>query len=322
MKVVKIVLIILVILVLLVGVGPFLVPVPALENTVSAESLADEDSLFVEVNGLKVHYKKMGQGQPVMILLHGFGASTFSWRDVMEPLAANGTVIAYDRPAFGLTERPMLWDWSGDSPYSAASQVDLLIGLMDNLEIQQAILIGNSAGGSVAVQTALEHPKRVQALVLVDAAIYGSGTISPWMIPFIQTPQMDHLGPLMARQIQKWGEEFLNRAWHDPSKISAEVREGYRKPLKITHWDRALWQITRAYQPSDLQNRLKDLNLPVFVITGDDDRIVPTDSSLRLAKEIPNAALNVIPSCGHVPQEEAPQEFLAAVLPWISTLWK
>ena len=123
-------------------VGPFLIPVPPLENTVTAESLADEDSQFIEVNGLNVHYKTYGTGEPVFILLHGFGASLFSWHEVTAPLAEYGTVIAYDRPAFGLTERPL--EWEGESPYSQDAQVELVIGLMDALGIEKATLVGNS----------------------------------------------------------------------------------------------------------------------------------------------------------------------------------
>ena len=69
--------------------------------------MADPDSRFIELNGLNVHYKQAGSGEPLIVLLHGFSASTFSWREVMQPLAAFGTVVAYDRPGFGLTERPL-----------------------------------------------------------------------------------------------------------------------------------------------------------------------------------------------------------------------
>ena len=92
----------------------------------------------------------MGQGEPVLILLHGFGASEFSWREVMEPLSTYGRVIAYDRPAFGLTERPMEGNWTGTNPYSVQGNVELLDGLMDELGVDKAILVGNSAGGGVA----------------------------------------------------------------------------------------------------------------------------------------------------------------------------
>jgi len=86
--------------------------------TLPIEQLADPDSLFVDVDGLEVHYKVAGQGEPTVVLLHGFAASVFSWRKVMEPLSEVGMVVAFDRPAFGLTERPMPGEWGEENPYS------------------------------------------------------------------------------------------------------------------------------------------------------------------------------------------------------------
>lgn len=292
-------------------IGPFLVPVPSLENTVPAESLADEDSKFIEVNGVNIHYKTYGEGEPVFILLHGFGASLFSWREVTEPLAEFGTVIAYDRPAFGLTERPM--EWEGESPYSQDSQVELVIGLMDALGVEKATLVGNSAGGTVSMLTALKYPERVTSLILVDPAVYAGGGAPAWIRPLLGTPQFNHIGPLFARQLQAQGTEFLKTAWHDPSKITPEIFEGYQKPLQVENWDKALWELTVSSRESGLAERTSEFDLPILVITGDDDRIVPTEQSLRLAEELPNAELAVIPQCGHVPHEECPDVFMQAV---------
>ena len=292
-------------------IGPFFIPVPPLENTVPAESLADEDSQFIEVNGLNVHYKTYGTGEPVFILLHGFGASLFSWHEVTTPLAEYGTVIAYDRAAFGLTERPL--EWEGESPYSQDSQVELVIGLMDALGIEKATLVGNSAGGTVSMLTALKYPERIESLILVDPAVYAGGGAPAWIRPLLGTPQMRHVGPLIARQIQAQGVEFIKTAWHDPSKIPQATVDGYQKPLQVEDWDKALWELTLSSRESGLAERVNEFNLPILVITGDDDRIVPTEQSLRLAAEIPNADLVVIPQCGHLPHEECPDEFMQAV---------
>ena len=300
-------------------IGPFLVPIPPLEDTVPAEQLADPDGRFVEVNGLKVHYKMTGAGEPTMLLLHGFGASVFSWREVMEPLGEWGSVIAFDRPAFGLTERPLSWEDSAN-PYTPENQVALLLGLMDTLGVDEAILVGNSAGGTVAANAALTHPERFDALVFVDAAIYQGGGAPSWIRPLLRTPQVDRLGPLLARQIQTRGDAFLNSAWHDPDKITPEIRSGYRKPLRAEHWDRALWELTKASGQSGLSARVDELSMPVLVITGDDDRIVPTEQSVRLAQELPQAELVVIPNCGHVPHEECPEPFLSAVEAFLRNL--
>lgn len=167
-------------LLLILLVGPFLIPVPPSEGTVPPEELAEPDSRFVEINGLQVHYKIVGPSQPTaearaLVLLHGFAASAFSWREAVEPLSDLGTVIAFDRPAFGLTGRPLPGDWTGENPYSPETRPDLTVSLMDKLGVEKAVLVGHSAGGTVAVHTALRHPDRVEALVLVAPAVYDGG---------------------------------------------------------------------------------------------------------------------------------------------------
>lgn len=305
---------------LLAAVVPFLIPVPALENTRPVAELADEESRFIEVDGITVHYKEFGEGDRTIILLHGFGASTFSWREVTGPLSQSFRVITYDRPAFGLTERPMPGDWTGRSPYSTASQAQMIIDMMDQLGVNQAVLVGNSAGGTVATTAALAYPERVSALVLVDAAVYTSGGVPSWLNPLLSLPQVDHLGPLLVRSIARKGDDFLRSAWHDPALLSEAVYAGYHLPLQAENWDRGLWELTKTYQANDLPVQLKNLTMPVLVITGDDDRIIPTADSLRLAQEIPGAQLAVMPACGHVPQEECPQDFLDAVIPFLASL--
>jgi len=102
-------------------------------------------------------------------------------------------------------------------------------------------------------------------------------------------------------------------AWHDPSRIDPEVYEGYRRPLRANNWDKALYEFTIAGNPVNYSNRLANLTMPVFVVTGDDDRIVPTEQSIELSKEIPGAQLAVLKDCGHVPQEECPDKFMTSI---------
>lgn len=290
---------------------PLIIPIPPLPNLVPAEQLADADSRFIEVEGLNVHYKTYGSGPTTLILLHGFGSSLFSWREVAEALGQEFRVIAFDRPAFGLTERPL--EWSGENPYSPEFQTKLVIGLMDALEVQQAALVGNSAGGAIAMLTALRYPERIQALILVDPAVYHGGGSPDAVRWLLQTPQVKRIGPLIARRIQTWGDDLARSSWHDPSKITPEIWDGYHLPLQVQDWDQALWNLTAASRDMNLDERLAEFQLPVLVITGDDDRIVPTEESIRLESALPNAALAVIPNCGHVPHEECPQDFLSAV---------
>jgi pimeloyl-ACP methyl ester carboxylesterase len=294
-------------------VGPFLIPIPPLENTVPPEELAEQDSRFVTIDDVKVHYKTAGIGNQALILLHGFGASTFTWHKVIAPLAQDYTVVAYDRTGFGYTSRPMPGDWSGTSPYSPLSQVEQLIALMDTLGIEDAVLVGNSAGGITAVLTAVYHPERVKALILVSAAIFQGGP-PRWLNPVLRIPQVKRLGFLVIRYYYTHFFDYPHkRAWHDPSKRTPEILEGYRKPLQCRNWDRALWEYVFAYESLNLGDRLDEIEIPVLIISGDDDRIVPQGGSERIADQIAHAELVIIPDTGHLPQEENSELFLDVV---------
>lgn len=288
--------------------------------TLPTEQLADPDSLFIDVDGLLVHYKIEGQDGRTLVLLHGFAASVFSWRKVMDPLSEAGMVVAFDRPGFGLTERPMPGEWEGESPYGPEAQADLTVALLDELGIDRAVLVGHSAGGTIALLTALRHPERVEALVLEDAAVYENTGTPGWMGPFLRMPPVGRLGPLLVRSLTLWGEAAIRTAWSDPDKITVELISGYKKPLQAENWDRALWELVLASHPLGLEERLDEVSVPALVITGERDRIVPTRNSERLAAELPAAELVVMPGCGHVPHEECPAEFLVAVTDFLATL--
>jgi len=186
--------------------------------------------------------------------------------------------------------------------------------------VERAVLVGHSAGGATAVLSALRYPERVEALVLVDAAIYVQGSTPSWLRPFLTTPQMRRLGPLLVRSIVGWGQAVISRAWNDPDRITPELLSGYKKPLQAENWDRALWELVLASHPLGLDEQLGEIWVPALVITGDNDLVVPTDQSVRLAGELPDAELVVIPDCGHVPQEERPAEFLLAVTDFVAEL--
>jgi pimeloyl-ACP methyl ester carboxylesterase len=195
----------------------------------------------------------------------------------------------------------------------------LTIALMDELGLQKAVLVGHSAGGAVAALVAEMYPDRVRGLVLVAPAVYSFGPPS-WTQPLLRLPQARHLGPLLARRLVGSLESILDRSWHDPGLITPEIREGYRLALKADDWDRGLWELLLADRVTDLPARIGRITAPTLVIAGDDDRIVPTNDSRRVADAIPGAVFAEIPACGHLPQEEKPQEFLALLLPFLQSL--
>jgi pimeloyl-ACP methyl ester carboxylesterase len=297
-----------------VAIGPFFVPVAELDGLVPAEEFIEADSKFIEVNHVNVHYKEAGAGEKTFILLHGFGGSTFSWREVMDDFAQQGHVIAYDRPAFGLTERPMPENWV-ENPYGMKANVELLRSLLDKFGVEKAVLVGNSAGGGVSVAFALEYPERVESLILVDPGVGGGrGPQFPaWALPLMWTPQMRHLGPLMMRDYQETLPNTIQREWYDPTRLTNEIKQEYINLLKIENWDRAFYELTFAPAYPELRPLLPQLTVPVFIVAGQEDRLIRAFYFEAISTEIPNAQLNLIPQCGHVPQEECPVQFMEAV---------
>jgi pimeloyl-ACP methyl ester carboxylesterase len=319
-RIFKIILITLAVLLFILVVGPFLVPISPLEGVVPPQELTDPDSQFTKIDGVDFHYKTQGDGEPVLVLLHGFGSSVYSWREVTPALAEMYTVYSYDRPAFGLTERPI--EWEGDNPYTLDASVIQLDALLNTWGVDHVVLVGNSAGATVALQYTLEHPEHVKGLILVDPS-FGSGgggySRYGWLL---NTPQMQRLGPLLVREISESGLETIDRAWHDPSKQPADTIPLYTKPLQAENWDIGLWFYSTSQSPTTIRENLGQFFLPVLVITGDDDRLIPAESTIAAADEIPEAELVVITNCGHVPHEECPEEFLDAVLDFLGRIEK
>lgn len=304
-------------------VGPFLVPVNStgtLTNKEAAAELWGDRSQFVEVLDHEVHLVTAGDqnSDRLILLLHGFGASAFSWRDVLEPLAGHGFVVAYDRAAFGFTERPTSWDVN---PYSSAGQLQVIDELVKRFgEGKEVVLVGHSAGGSLAAAYALENQSKLSGLVLEAPAIYSTGGSAGWFNWIFDIPQLNHLGPLAVASIATSGLDLLDRSYNDPSQITDEVLAGYTAPLKVAGWERAFWEFNKAPRSLGVAERLSELTMRTLVITGDNDVVVATADSIRLASELPDAELVIVPETGHLPNEEKPREFATAIIQYLSTL--
>ncbi|MCA9836138.1 MAG: alpha/beta hydrolase [Trueperaceae bacterium] len=319
---IKVSLAVLLSLLTLLFVGPLITTVPPLENTVSAVSLADADSKFIDLGDLNVHYKTAGDpaADHVFILIHGFGSSLYTWHKLMPALAEQGYVLAFDRIAFGLTERPMRGDWTGESPYSDGAQREQLVELMTALGIDKAVLLGHSSGGALAAEFALEYPDKVEALVLFDPAVFRTGGAPAWSRFLLHTPQLNRIGPLIMRQFGgEPGQNFLKSAWYDPEKLSDDDRAAYQETLSVHDWDKALWELSKANQNTNLSKQLGAIEQPVLLISGEEDKVVPLDYTQRLADELGQAELETFSACGHIPQEECPDRVIPAVLAWLNT---
>ena len=311
---------------LLLGIAAFLI-VPMVipfesSGTLTNVQAAGMGEQFATVNGLQVHiatehYSGPGKANvPLFILLHGFGASTHSWRFVMKSLSTQGDVLAYDRPAFGYTERPT--SWSGTNPYGFEGNFELITALIAKYgKGQEIILAGHSAGGQIAAEYARLNPTKVQRLILVDPAVYTTGTGSSWINYLRVIPQIDRLGPFLVRGVASSGKDLLQRSYYDKSALTDEVADGYFKPLQIKGWERAFWEFSTAPRDNQLAQNLTSISQPTLLITGKYDVVVPTADTEKLATVIKNNQLVIVDNSGHLPQEEQPGVFAEAVIIWV-----
>jgi pimeloyl-ACP methyl ester carboxylesterase len=279
---------------------------------------AGNQAEFVRINNLNVHVVTENYAgdcnceAPLIVLMHGFGASTFSWREVTQPLSKLGEVIAYDRPAFGFTERPT--SWSGVNPYGFEGNFELLDGLIaKHAAKRQVVLVGHSAGGQLAAEYARLNPTKVSALILVDPAILTTGGGPEGIEWFYQIPQIAKLGPILVSSIASSGDNLLRESFYDKSVLTQAVYDGYHQPLKVKGWEKAFWNFATASRKNKLVENLANLKTPTLLITGDRDTVVPTKDTVRLDSLLPNSELEVIRQTGHLPHEEQPAEFLASV---------
>lgn len=298
---------------------PFLIPVDTsgtLTKEQAAQSLWGEQSKFVELAGHEVHYVEAGDpsSERLIVLLHGFGASAFSYKNNLEILGEVGHVIAYDRAAFGFTERPTDWE---TNPYGTPGQLQVLDELVELFGQDKAVyIVGHSAGGSIAASYAVENQEKLAGLVLFAPAVLSGGGGPSGINWIYDIPQLDHLGPLLVSTIATSGLDILYASYFDESAVTQETLNGYTAPLEVIGWERAFWEFNKAPRDRTVGERLTEITIPTLVITGDTDEVVATEDSRQVA-EIMRAELVIIPQTGHLPNEEKPTEFANALSKFI-----
>ena len=320
MKISRILAIIGAVVLALILVVPFLIPVQT-SGTATYKEVAGEGATFASAQGIDIYYEKTDfdcqegkdcSNPPVIFLMHGFGANTFSFRELTEPLSQLGDVIAYDRPGFGLSERPTSWE--GENPYGSIGQDLILDQLITEFASgREVILVGHSAGGTLAAQYVVDNKDAIQGLILISPAILSTGGSPSWLNWVFSIPQLDHLGPLLVSSIASSGMDLLNESWYNKDLITEEVKAGYREPLSVIGWEEGFWEFNRAPRAFDVKDRLDEITVPTLLITGYTDTVVATANTEALANMIKDSVLFVIPQSGHLAQEETPADTMKAI---------
>jgi pimeloyl-ACP methyl ester carboxylesterase len=268
-----------------------------------------ECSRFAEVDGIRVHYQEAGKPDaPVMILIHGFASSNLVWSKVLLELADAGfRVIAPDLLGYGYSAKPR------ELEYTIGRQAQMVVGLIKQLEIDGAFLVGSSYGGAVAATIALDHPEIVKKLVLVAAVTNNRPTRYLLMRLFGSPVIGDILSPLVVGS-RRLLRRRMKRVYDRHSWPMDERRVDARHiPLRTRGTHRAIIRTVRRWDAERVARDAHLLTQPTLILWGDSDREVSLTDGQRLQEEVTNSRLLVFRECGHLPHEEYPKEFTKVV---------
>jgi pimeloyl-ACP methyl ester carboxylesterase len=269
---------------------------------------APPPSVFLDVAGMKVHLRDEGprdDASPI-VLLHGFGSSLHAWEGWAQALKSRRRVITYDMAGFGLTGP------SPDGIYGLDNDVRLVIAMLDKLGVAHCVIGGNSLGGAVAWRTALAHPARVDALILVDAGGYLSPSTS--MPLGFRLLRMPGVAWLLQHTLPRFlVVQGMRNVFGDPARITPEMVD---RAVELTQREgnrRALIERSRQRSAGTLSARIPELKLPTLIIWGGRDRLIPPENAARFHRDIAGSSLAMFDDLGHAPEEEDPLRTVAAV---------
>lgn len=269
----------------------------------TARLMVQQQTVFVQDSGPR--------DTPVILLLHGFGASPQTWDNWAPALESKLRVLRIDIPGFGLSGPAVSKD------YSDAADVALVIAVMDQLGVQQVIIGGHSMGGRIAWNLTAAHPERVSKLLLLspdgfpdpDAKSDKTYDVSPWI-------------GLMRYSLPQWALKMgVAPAFADSSKLTPQLMQRYHDMVLAPGVRGAMIERMRQTRNSDPVARLQSIKALTLVLWGEKDAFIPLSNAQDYLQAMPQARLVTLPGAGHLLHEEAPQASVQAVLDFLAEPW-
>jgi pimeloyl-ACP methyl ester carboxylesterase len=257
---------------------------------------------------LPLHAETHGEGGTSILLLHGFGTSGYTWNRWVPTLSKTHIVHVLDLKGFGAAPKPR------DHRYSPLDQASLVTRWILQNDLRELTLVGHSLGGGVALLTALDLQEvdmgRVRRLVIVAGIAYPQ-PISRYL-RLLGTPL---LGPLVLRVLPMDPviRTALRRAYYPANPVSESHVAAYAAPLRTPGGRSALSRSAAQLMTPELESvtgRYGEISIPCLLLWGRNDPVVPLWVGRRLAEELPDARLEILNACGHMPQEERAEETL------------
>ncbi|MFT5858612.1 MAG: pimeloyl-ACP methyl ester carboxylesterase [Flavobacteriaceae bacterium] len=263
----------------------------------------NNQSKFIEVHGMNVHYRNEGNG-PNIVLLHGAFSSLHTFDAWTEHFKKDYCITRIDLPGYGYTGAHPKAD------YSLPSYLSVLQDFLNKLNIESCILVGNSLGGLLSWEFALRNPKRVRKLILIDAV----GFVDQLQFPTPFTLARNHL----IRQVMKIGipklyiKKQVRAVYADRSRIKPGIIDRYFD-LFVGEKNHLAFLDFVKQDIKDNSSQLNKLNVPTLILWGKEDRWIPVKIAELFAEKIAHSELIIYDDCGHVPMEEIPDQTIRDV---------
>jgi pimeloyl-ACP methyl ester carboxylesterase len=294
MKAIKRLLWVAAVLVVVAGIGFWARPVSYFNEAMYArEWFSGVESRSVQVAGHRVHYLAKGAGDgPVVVLVHGLGGHGEDWLNLSDYLVKAGyRVYLPDLPGYGRSEQP------ADFSYSVHDEAEAVVGFLDALGLKQVDLGGWSMGGGVVQHVAIKHPERVRRLMLFDAVgLDQMPTFDVRLFTPATPAELDQLDALL---------------YPNPPKVPGFIARDILRHSSMNAWviHRALDSMRTGQEATD--TLLPELKMPLLIVWGAEDRIIPLSQGETMHRLVPRAELDVFPGCGHM----APTQCAARIGP-------
>jgi len=281
----------------------------------ASNSIPDRNSKnYILINSNKINYIDAGSGI-ALVFIHGFGASNYSWRNNLDPISKYYRVCAPDLPGFGYSDKPL------DADYSVDSYAEFIIRFMDKLQIREAVLVGHSLGGGIAMLTSLKYPSRVKGLILIDAEAY---PISPPLM--LKVSKLPLLRSYVHKLIGKWVIRIsLKRSFYDQSLVTDVLVDNYYAPFLTKNGKSAPIKVLQAMDFEKLEKVTRhylSIKKKTLILWGKEDRISKIHLAFRMKKDLKKSTLRIIPKSGHLVQEERPAVVNRAIISFVRREWK
>lgn len=302
-------------LVVLVAVGGwFMLQRPDIPYEQLEAKYASPASRYVDLpNGVRAHYRDEGrQDGPVLVMVHGFAASTHTWEPWIERLGADYRIVTLDLPGHGLTRAP------DGFPPGIDAFADHLGAVVDRLGLAKFTLIGSSMGGHTAWIYALRHPDRLDGLVLVGAAGWPAAADEerPAAFRVLASPVGRALfGKMDSTPLMRNGLEAAFAP--TPQMVDEAMLTRYVELARAPGRRAQTMALMQAERPLATPEKLAAIGVPTLIMHGDTDRLVPVADGRRFAEAIPGSTLIVYEGAGHIPMEQIADRSAADLKTWL-----